>query len=74
MAKNTTRDSCPHDPEETAEQLYLKHLDEQSSLKFRAHIQSCRACHGIYEGTVVYIESIRQACVMLAGCTGAASG
>ena len=53
--------TCPVDPEEIAEALYLGHLDAAAAASFLAHMGSCRKCQRVYEQTVQFVDAMRAA-------------
>ena len=74
MTIQTMGKTCPGDPEDTSERLYLKQLEESEARAFQIHLRRCPACRAIYERTVVFIDSIRLAAATLLGRGNAANG
>ena len=52
---------CPSNPEEMAEELYMRRLSPEDASSFLAHLESCHECREIYEESIHVIRLIRAA-------------
>ena len=57
--------SCPKDPPEAAEALYMGRLASGPAAEFREHVAVCKKCRRTFERTVEFVDAIQRAALEL---------